>query len=223
MRMLSRVKLHWSSVGWFWFWAAALIVLPNCTLDRSGIVSPSNVTRGDPPRTSAIFCDIERPLPATTPATARRCATSTDLDEGIRLAEAAVALVAGRTTTIGLDFSPTALANCDGQPEAVEFQGSFPEGSPVCLNCGVIGPAPDPHASNAAVCTALCLDLFAVGDGNVPPSAEATAFCATGARLATNFPATGCFDSACSTMGGVSATFDDPRRHPEPVDWISQI
>jgi hypothetical protein len=71
------------------------------------------------------------------------------------------------------------------------------------------------------VCTAQCLDLFAAGDANVPPTAEAVAFCATGARLATNFPDTGCFDSACNTFGGVRVTFIDPRRHPEPVDWIN--
>jgi hypothetical protein len=173
------------------------------------------VVRGDLPRTSAIFCDIERPP-------GRRCATAADLESAIRLNDAAIALVAGRTSILGLDDSPAALGRCAGQPEVVEFHGPFPEGSPVCLNCGTIGPSPAPHASNADVCTALCLDLFATDDVNDPPSAEALAFCTPArVRVSTNFPSTGCFDDACNTMGGLRVTFDDPRRHPEPVDWIN--
>ena len=133
-----------------------------------------------------------------------------------------MALVAGGRVLIGIDDSPDALMRCSGQPEAIEFQGPFPLGSSVCLNCGVIGPSPDPHVSNAAVCVAHCLDLFAINDANVPPSAEATAFCTPArARLSTNFPATGCYENACDMMGGgVLSTFADPRRLADPVDWI---
>jgi hypothetical protein len=149
--------------GWVWFWAAALLVLPNCSLDTS-VLPRTRVVRGDLPRTSAIFCDIERPP-------GRRCATAADLASAIRLNDAAIALVAGRTSILGLDDSPAALGRCAGQPEVVQFQGPFPEGSSVCLNCGTIGPSPAPHASNADVCTAQCLDLFATDDVNDPPSA----------------------------------------------------
>ena len=199
--------------GGFWFWAAAFLVLPNCSLDTTIPAVASNVNRGDPPRTSAVFCDIERPA-------GRRCATPADIAGAVRLNEAAVALVAGRTSMTGLDDSPAALAACGGQPQVVEFQGPFPEGSNVCLNCGVIGPSPAPHASNAAVCTAHCLDLFAINDGNVPPLPGALAFCTPArARLSTNFPVTGCFEGACSMTGTLNADFDDPRRHPETVIW----
>lgn len=214
MRTFSRVNLNGSS-GWFWFWAAALLILPNCSLARSAIGAPSsNVTRGDPPRTGVIFCDIERPG-------GRRCPTAADdLTAGIRLASGAVALVAGQTSTFALDDSPDALARCMGQPEIVTFQGPFPEGTNVCLNCSVIGPSPAPHASNNAVCQALCLDLFATGDANVPASPEATAFCtAARAHVSTNFPTDSCLESACTTMATLRPTFSDPRRIPEPVEW----
>jgi hypothetical protein len=213
----TRGRLNGSSTGWLWFWAAALLVLPNCGLDTRGTAPLTNLNRGATPRSSAIFCDIERPA-------GRRCATPADIVGAIRLKDAAVALVEGRTSTIGgLDDSPAALARCGGQPEVVEFHGPFPEGSAICLNCGsAIGPGPTQHPSNAAVCVADCLDLFARDDANVPPSAEALAFCTPErARLSTNFPLTGCFDGACNVMGGVPATFADPRRHPEPVDWIN--
>jgi len=218
MRMLSKVKLNWSSAGSFWFWAAVLLVLPNCTLDTSGIAVPSNVNRGTGPRTSTIFCDIERPA-------GRHCASPTEIFAGgIRLTGGAVALVAGQTSDSAMDYSPEALSRCAGGPEVVTFHGAFPEGTPVCLDCAVIGPGPAPHASNAAVCTAHCLDLFATGDGNVPPSAEALAFCTPArAHLSTNFPTTGCFAGACTTSGTLNPDFDDPRRIPEPVEWVNLV
>jgi hypothetical protein len=224
MRML-RVKLNWSSAGAFWFWAAALLVLPNCTLDRSGIVSPTNLYRGvfdaeDPLEagySSAIFCDIEEPVP-------RRCATAEDIEGAIRLQDAAIALVEGRTSTIGgLDYSPAATAMCGGQPQVVEFHGPFPQGSNICLHCGTaIGPGMDQHADNAAVCTARCLDLFDPFDENVPPSAEALAFCTPErAHLSTNFPANECFTGACSINGQLDDAYADPRRNPEIVHWMN--
>lgn len=216
--MLSRVKLNRSSVGWFWFWAAALLVLPNCFLDRRGIVSETNLHRGDTPWGSVIFCDIERPVP-------RRCAAPEDMAGGIRLKSAALALVAGATTTIGgLDDSPDVTGCATGQPQVVEFFGPFPQGSPVCLNCvDAIGPGPLQHASNADVCIARCLDLFDPDDANVPPSAEAVAWCTPErARLSTNFPISGsCTDLACNTMGALRADFEDQRERPEPVSWTN--
>jgi hypothetical protein len=147
----------------------------------------------------------------------------------MRIAGAAVALVAGTpNTTTALDYSRTATDMCGGQPQVVGFQGPFPRGTHVCLNCSAaIGPSPAPHANPAAACIAHCLDLFATDDTNVPPSAAATEFCtAARARLSTNFQATvtattGCYDTVCDAEGGLSPTFPDPRRVPEPVDWVS--
>ena len=223
MRMLSRVKL--SSVGWFWFWAAALLVLPNCFLDRSGIVTPSNVNRGvfdeddpdEPGFSSAIFCDIERPG-------GRRCATPEEIPDLIRRVGGAVALVAGQTSNVALDYSEMSLDTCGGLPEVVEFQGPFPRGTHICLNCGTaIGPDPETqHPNNAAVCVAECLDLFSEDDDNVPPTDAAVAFCTPErARLSTNFPASECLTDACTINGSLNADFADPRRIPEHVTWMN--
>ena len=116
------------SGGWFSFWAAVLLILPNCSFNVAGLDPGPNLHTGPPPHTAAIFCDIEME---------RRCATPTDLAMGTRLASAAVALVAGQSgTTIGIDDSPAALAACAGSPQAVLFKDSFPRGTSVCLNCG---------------------------------------------------------------------------------------
>lgn len=145
---------------------------------------------------------------------------------GTRLASAAVALVAGRADTlIGLDDSPTALAACGGGPQAVVFQGPFPQGLPVCVNCGETIPAT--YADANAACQAQCHDLFGtttpagtlVPDN--PPTAGTIAFCAANARASTNFPLDGCFDGACSMAGMLNPDFPDPRRIPEPVEWIN--
>ena len=216
MRKFLKSRVNWSGVGWFWFWGVALLVLPNCTLDRSGLGVASNVNRGPTPRTSTVFCDIERPE-------TRHCASPEEIAAAIRLKGAAVALVAGQTSDMGLDDSPAALARCGGGPEVVTFQGPFPQGSPVCLNCSVIGPSPAPHADSNAVCVAQCQDLFSSTGVNVPPSPEAVAFCATRAHVSTNFPSTGCFTDACTMGGTLSETFVDPRRTPEPVTWQNLI
>ena len=201
-------RRHCLSGGWFSFWAAVLLILPNCTFDRSGSAPE--------PHTAAIFCDI---------AMARRCATPEDLAVGIRLASAGVALVAGQSTMIGLDDSPAALAACAGSPQAVVFQGSFPQGLSVCVNCGAAIPAPDPNTN--AFCRAQCHNLFGTTtpDGTIipddPPTPETVAFCAANARASTNFPSNSCFEGACTTGGTLRVDFADPRRIPEPVEWIN--
>jgi hypothetical protein len=215
MGMLSRVKLTRLSAGWFWFWAAALLVLPNCTFSVVGVPSLNNLDRGSPPRTAAVFCDIELE---------RRCATAMDLAMGTRLASAAVALVAGQEgTTIGLDYSPAKVTACGGVPEAVVFHDAFPRGTSVCLNCGEVIPAL--HMDAAAICQARCYDLTTTmaDDGTIipekPPTAETVARCATNARVSTNFPLNSCFEGACSMEGTLRLDFMDPRWIPEPVEW----
>jgi hypothetical protein len=216
MGMLSRVNLKGSSTGWFWFWAAVLLVLPNCSFNVSGLPgSPNNLKRGSPPHTAAVFCDIEM---------ARRCATPMDLAMGTRLASAAVALVAGQEgTTIGLDYSPAKVTACGGVPEAVVFHDAFPRGTSVCLNCGEVIPAL--HVDAAAICQAQCHDFFGTkaADGSIipdkPPTAETLAFCTASARVSTNFPLNSCFEGACTMEGTLRLDFADPRWIPEPVEW----
>ena len=215
MRDGLKAALRASRVGWYW--ALALLVLPNCTLDRSGLVTPQNLPKGPFPRDAAIFCDIPKIM-------GRHCASAEDQLSGIRLDEAALALNEGRTSNIGLDFSPTALTNCSGGPEAVEFEGQFPEGFPICLNCGsVIGTMDIPDVQTA--CRRQCYDFQGTlsSDGgvtpDVPPSAATQAFCDANARPSTNFPLDGCFMGVCSEAGALLADFVDPRRMPEPVIW----
>ena len=205
------------SGGWFSFWAAVLLILPNCTFSASGLSPVNNFDAGTPPRTSAIFCDIEM---------ARRCATPEDLAMGTRLASAAVALVAGQPgTTIGIDDSPAALSVCGGGPVAVVFEGTFPQGLSTCVNCGETIPVTYPDANVA--CQTRCHDLFGATspDGSFlptnPPTADTIAFCAANARASTNFPLNGCFADACTMEGTLRLDFLDPRRIPEPVEWIN--
>jgi hypothetical protein len=199
--------------GW-WLWALVLLALPNCTLDRSGILLPSHLNRGELPRSSAIMCDIEKFQGPT-----RRCATALDLEMGVPLAAAAEALVSGQASSVGLDFSPAAQVACGaGNPQAIDFQGSFPDGFAVCLNCGVI---PTPHADATAVCVAQCRDL--VDRGEAPFPSDILAFCEANARPSTHFPSSGCFDNACSEGGTLRSDFADPRRIPEPVVWRDLI
>src|SRR5688572_28787363 len=111
--------------GWC-FWALVLLILPNCSFDPSGLGPALNLDKGPLPHTSAIMCDIEKFQGPT-----RRCATPTDLAMRIPLANAAEALATGEASAIGLDFSPEAQAACGtGIPQAIDFQGSFPDGFP---------------------------------------------------------------------------------------------
>jgi hypothetical protein len=199
--------------GW-WFWALVLLALPNCGFEVSGLPYTPVLTPGDLPHSSAIMCDIEKYQDP-----GRRCATAQDLAMGIPLAMAAEALVSGQASSIGLDYSPAAQAACGaGNPQAIDFQGSFPDGFAVCLNCGVI---PTLHADATAVCAAKCEDLTYFSDGPYP--ADIPAFCAANARPSTHFPATGCFDNACSEGGTLRPDFADPRRIPEAVVWRDLI
>ena len=200
------------SGGWFSFWAAVLLILPNCTFSRSV---------GGDPTPAAIFCDI---------AIERRCATADDLIMGTRLASAAVALVDGQYgTDIGLDDSPDALARCGGGPEAVVFKGKFPQGKHVCVNCGAIFPTTPPgFADTTTFCQAHCHTFFGTmtGDGSIipddPPTAETLAFCAANARASTNFPLRSCYEDSCTSSGTLRTDFADPRSTPDPVDWVDR-
>jgi hypothetical protein len=197
----------------WWFWAVVLIALPNCSFDASGTGGPLHLSRGDLPHSSAVMCDIRKYQPIF------RCATSQDLEIGIPFAQAAEALVDGRTSNVGLDYSPEAQEDCgDGTPKAIDFFGAFPEGTPVCLNCGVIGTE---YINATSVCIAHCRDLVERGDGLLPPDVHS--FCIATARPSTHFPTAGCFENACTTGGTLRTDFADPRRIPEPVVWRDRI
>jgi hypothetical protein len=207
MNIVKRRDRLTSTAAWGmgWFWVVVLLVLPNCAIEREG-TRDVILDRGAPPHTSAVMCDIEANV-------SRRCATADDLANGVRLGAAAIALNVGDSSHIGLDDSAEAVARCGG-PEAIVFDGPFPEGSAVCLNCSVIGPSPSPHPNADAVCVAQCRDSF---DGT---SDEARTFCESHARASTNFPEDRCFTDACVPGGGMLLPgFADPRRIPEPVEW----
>jgi hypothetical protein len=191
------------------FWGAVLLILPGC-----GFSVSTATTRND-----AVYCDIEKVF-------GRHCATASDLEVGIRFSKAAVALHAGKTSSIGLDDSPEALARCGGQPEAVLFQGAFPQGVPVCVNCG------DEIGSGTTVltrCQQRCYNYFGStsSDGTFiadnPPDPSVKAFCdaTTTTRLATNQPLNTCFADACVAAGAAKPE-DDPRKTAAPVLWIDR-
>jgi hypothetical protein len=215
MANLQQSSRHLSG-GWFSFWAAVLLILPNCGFSSSASPNP-NLDPGTAPHSGAVFCDFE---------VTRRCATPEDLIMGTRMASAAVALVAGQgNSTIGLLDSPAALADCGGSPAAIVFKDKFPRGTSVCVNCGEVIPAL--HANAAAVCQARCHDTVGSTstDGTFfpqnPPSAETVAFCNNFVHVSTNVPLNGCFGSVCTTAGMLLEDFADPRRIPEGVDWVN--
>lgn len=218
MRASLKKSARWLRTGSFW--VAVVLVLPNCSvIFRPGEPDDlsANLRRGSLPHSSAIFCDIER-------KDSRRCASAADLIAGIPRHEAALALNEGRTSNIALDYSPAALEACDGRPQAVEVLGAFPEGTPVCLNCGVIGSG-ETYETTDAACRAHCYDFFGTvaGDGtiapDVPPSDETRTFCDGAARASTNSAISSCFAGACSNEGALLPTFVDPRRLPQAVGW----
>lgn len=205
------------------FWLAVLLALPNCSIDRTGLLAPQNLDRGDRPWSDAVFCEI--------PTSERRCAsTLTDAQRAsaIRLSEAAIALVEGRSSTIGLDDSEEAMARCSGEPEAVFFEGEFPKGLHVCLNCGVLETG-GPYAHDAnLVCRNRCYDFHgatleeSTSTPLIPPSDAVRAFCDANARVATNMDPNRCFAGVCDD-GMLRSDFSDSRRFTEPVIWTNLI
>jgi hypothetical protein len=160
---------------------------------------------------SAIFCDIEksRACPSGDPGTGLVL-----IPKGIPLSQAAVAFTLGDTSNVGLDYSPDAVARCGGNPEVVTYEGAFPEGYPICVNCIVIGGR-YPEAN--AVCVALCEDLKGGTAGNNSP--ELVAYCESHSKVSTNAPLNDCAIGACTPGGNLRTDFADPRRLPEPVSW----
>ena len=203
MRDFSRRMVKRLSIGWFW--ALVVLVLPNCSFEpRPG---------GPPPTFTAVFCDIEKPLPE-----GRHCASDDEKAHGIRLAERAIALNRGDTGVIGLDDSPAALARCGGQPEAVFFQGPVPEGQATCVDSSAV-------TSVSAACEVPCQQYFGVvqPDGSLvpdnPPTPETIAFCQQRAHLSVNVPQNPLgFSDGCTSGGKLVDSFVDPRRPSEALE-----
>jgi hypothetical protein len=213
---------------WAWLVPVAYLALPNCSYTPPEQAPPcsesGNLQPGCSPRQTVVFCDIEKPL-------GRHCAKQQDLDMGIPLARAAVAFSEGERSTIGLDYSPPALARCNGGPEAVTFECPFPDGCPVGMNCDQIGEGRKYDNENE-VCVDRCADVFGETLSNglflphVPPDPSVRSFCKARARASTNFSAP-CADffyiGACTAEGALLPTFEDPRRHLEPVHWRHKV
>ncbi|HZT76020.1 MAG TPA: hypothetical protein VFA27_05145 [Vicinamibacterales bacterium] len=213
---------RWLAVGWFW--PLVLLALPNCSF-QAGAESTSSAPNLDPgpgAHTSAVFCDIEKPLE-------RHCASDDEIAQGIRIASAAIALNTGSTGQLAIDDSPAALQRCGGKPEAVTMYGAFPEGFTICLDCGGATVRGNPPANNNELCAAQCEDFFGQtgSDGTLvpdnPPDPSVVDFCTAHAHVSTNFPLNGCFDNACLAPGMSNPAFFDPRRNPEPVVWQNLV
>ena len=209
-----------------------LTTLPGCSLFFKPERPPDpttpdpgfNLVRGPLPRADVVFCDV---------ALTRRCATPLDIQNGIRLSEAAVALNEGRSSGIGIDDSPAAMERCrdvTGGPEAVLFDGMFPEGLPVCVNCAeVVGPG-KVNADAAAVCQAYCYDLVLEPPNEdgltypvTPPTADTIDGCRAAASVSVNMTLDACIANACDDAGTLTHFYVDPRRVPEAVVWTDVV
>jgi hypothetical protein len=194
---------------------AAMLVFSGCTFNINGFSPSTNFEPGSP-ASHVVFCDIEQ-FGSGFDNTSRVCADNFNQTPIIPLTSAALALNNGGTSNFGLDKSAAAVGRCGANGEVVVFQGQFPQGSPVCLNCAQI---PASYADGNAVCVARCEDIS--GSKADPPSAAVATFCANHAHVSTNVTVGGCpmgFDNACSNAGAFQTTFSDPRILPEPVIW----
>ena len=232
------------------FWMSLLFVLPACGLDSQGAPIGSdggsegggsegggsegggsegggvetNLQKGTAPFDDLVFCEIQRPTDSDDLQYLACAVVQEDIDNGIRLTDAAIALVEGRSSDYALDYSVAALTACGGWPRKIYFQGSFPRGFPVCLNCaGAIGTQSQPTVT--AACQKQCLDFFGTidADGNVIPDTSPDQalidFCNANSKPATNTADDKCFLGACNN-GAVSSAWVDPRDFAAHVIWI---
>lgn len=190
------------------FFLTSLTALPFVhLLSGCGFSVPLGVFNpGDPPLTSAIFCDIE---------TDRHCATPVEVATGIDITKPFEdGFWIGEARPVGLDYSPDALATCGGQPRAVIYRDHFPTGSQVCVNPNRI---PGYYATVNGACKAWCdAQGWIDGDGN--------AYRCNDIAWQSNGAATP-FADACTDAGTERADFQDPRkvRMDVPVVWTAVV
>jgi len=207
-------RVRWLGVNWFW--PLALLALPGCGLPISGLgdcggACVFNVDPGPEPRSGVVFCQIEKPG-------SRHCASPQEIDDldSLTLAAGAEALVLKQGGRIALDYSPN---DCDPPgPQVVEFEGRFPEGLPVCVNCSA---AASSAITALDLCIAQCEDITA--PGVVPADSATHADCVERTQFAINASFPFCVENACSDAGHFSEAFDDKRHLPDPVIWVHQV
>jgi hypothetical protein len=198
-----------------WVLPFALLALPNCGFSGNGPgpAPPVRITPG----TTLVPCDIrvnERD----------DIACAGDGTNGVRLSEAAIALVEGLDGRyIGIDDSPAGQSRCPGPVftgEAIPFHGPFPAGMQVCVDPATVGHGRT-HESAFDVCVAKCLDLM--GAPETPDDATLQS-CRNRAVPSTNVLPSDpnvLFANGCTTAGMPNDAFMDPRESPEPIFWVN--
>ena len=162
MRELLKRSRHWLMVGWFW--PLVLLALPNCILNAGPYEGEKHVFEPgtSPSRARSVRDSESRVRPE------RRVRTDADEEEGIPMAQAAIALRNGVSNIIALDYSPEAVAQCDGRRARSRYYGTFPDGYTTCINCKT--QIPVPYIDGDAACVAQCQDL--INFGNDPFNGE---------------------------------------------------
>jgi hypothetical protein len=192
---------HWTQAA---LRAAAVplaLALPACTFPASD----GQFGLGDPPRTSAVFCDIEAD---------RHCSSADERLIGIDLARANEdGFWAGKSSRVGLDYSPQALAACGGQPQAVLYQDAFPNGTPVCVNPDHPGSLATAHQ----ICKEFCFDQGWIDTQGNAYGCNFIAWHSRGAEAP--------FAGACTDAGTLRPDFQDPRRvrPSNSVTWTAVV
>jgi hypothetical protein len=223
MPFVPKTRPRWLSAGWLL--PLVLLALPNCMLDSGAFPDAKWFQPGLEPASNAIMCDI--PKPNTIGQGNGECATQDEVDSylidgfGFSLSEAATGLVTGKSAEtsgeIVFDFSQAAKDSCDGLPRKIEFFGRFPDGLPICLNCG--DQIPDTYGDTTKACIAKCKDLIEeTSDGVV---VDVAGYCIANTRTSTNYDKNICYDGLCTSGGNVdwAGGFVDPRRTPDKVNW----
>jgi hypothetical protein len=209
MRRYLQSRPRWLQAGWLF--PLVLLALPNCILPAYEYLEAFDP--GETEQTSAVMCDIPKYRPFNANVD---CATPAEELHLKSTAHAAIGLAEGDSDSLVLDYSPESLTQCSGRPKKVIFHGPYPSGSWLCLNCETqIGPDKK-YVDAPAVCVAKCIDLTNAGDDQ--PAEGALKYCEANAKVATNFTET-CYKGACFSALMPDPTFDDPRRHQEPVAW----
>jgi len=190
--------------------AALLLVQPFLACHLLFEATPEDPgVAGLPPRTTAIFCDIEAD---------RRCATNDEIMMGIDVSMPFQSgFWLGKSSRIGLDYSQAAANACGGGPRAVVFHDAFPTGTPVCLNPGQLGAGAAFETVNLA-CKAWCSEQQFEEPGGTPYNCQNIAWQSNGVPP-------GGFPDSCTTAGTRDPAWIDPRtvRPANPVVWTMAV